>query len=62
MSNSHRRLEALERGSQAKREQVIYSDGLEYGLEPIPGGWVIFLYDGQASKALPRELWDAWPT
>ena len=59
-NGSKKRLEKLERGCQAKGERVVYSDGSAYGIEPIAGGWAIFLHEGLPCKALPRELWDAW--
>lgn len=62
MNNSRKRLEKLERAATPGRgDEVIYSDGLEFGFDPIPGGWAVLLYKGLPVKAYPRDMWDAWP-
>jgi hypothetical protein len=58
-----RRLAALEqqrRVSQATQE-VVTTDGAEYGLDPIDGGWAVFLVGDRPVKAIPQSMWDSWP-
>ena len=61
MKDFERRVKALEQAGQVQRsEEFRDTNGAEFGLEWIEGGWTILVQNGKFVKAWPKLLWDAW--
>jgi hypothetical protein len=56
------RLKALEQANKEPTRllaNVTYTDGREYNMRPVEGGWAVVKFGRQIISVVTREAWDA---